>query len=114
MIIGTAIVPGGPGPLPGAGGWSVAVQDFGLVLVPCAGRAVRVDDQGPAPAVDDDLVVERAEQHAVLRRSFPAVGFVPAVVDLAGPRGGGAAAGTVAVPGPQQHGVADPRRDRLR
>jgi hypothetical protein len=48
-----------PGLLPGAGGWPVAVQHFGLVLVPRARRPVGVDDQGPAPAVDDDLVVER-------------------------------------------------------
>ena len=46
--------PGGPGRLPGAGGWSVAVQGLGLVLVPGGGGAVGVDDQGPAPAVDDD------------------------------------------------------------
>src|SRR5690348_15677956 len=39
---------GQAGPLPGAGGWSVAVQDLGFVLVPRAGGAVGVDDQGPA------------------------------------------------------------------
>ena len=39
---------------------------LGLVLVPRRRRPVRVDDQGPAPAVDDDLVVEGAEQDAVL------------------------------------------------
>jgi len=49
-----------PGRLPGPVGWSVAVEHFGLVLVPRAGRPVRVDDQGPAPAVDDDLVVKPA------------------------------------------------------
>src|SRR3982074_966981 len=59
-------LPPGPGRLPGAGGGAVAVEDFGLVLVPRAGRPVRVHDQRPAPPVDDDLVVERAEQHAVL------------------------------------------------
>ena len=56
------------GPLPGAGGWSVAVQHLGLVLVPGRGGPVGVDDQGPAPAVDDDLVVEGAQQDAVLAR----------------------------------------------
>jgi len=49
-----------PGRLPGPGGGSVAVQDLRLVLVPRRGGAVRVDDQGPAPAVDGDLVVEGA------------------------------------------------------
>src|SRR5205807_7026488 len=48
----------GPGRLPGPGGWSVAVQGLGFVLVPRGGRPVGVQDQGPAPAVDDDLVVE--------------------------------------------------------
>ena len=38
------------------------MEDLGLVLVPGGGRPVRVDDQGPAPAVDDDLVVERTKQ----------------------------------------------------
>ena len=33
-----------PGSLPGSGGWSVAVQDLSLVLVPRAGRPVRVHD----------------------------------------------------------------------
>jgi len=64
-----------PGRLPGSGGWSVAVQHLGLVLVPRAGRPVRVDDQGPAPAVDHDLVVEGAEQDAVLGRRRAAVGL---------------------------------------
>jgi len=49
-----------PGLLPGPGGWSVAVEDFGFVLVPGGGGAVGVDDKGPAPAVDGDLVMERA------------------------------------------------------
>jgi hypothetical protein len=44
----------------------VAVQHLGLVLVPGGGRPVRVDDQGPAPAVDGDLVVEGAKEYAVL------------------------------------------------
>jgi hypothetical protein len=56
-----------PGLLPGAGRGSVAVQDFGLVLVPRGGGPVGVDDEGPAPPVDHDLVVERAEQDAVRR-----------------------------------------------
>jgi hypothetical protein len=40
---------------------SVAVQDLRLVLVPGGGGAVGVQDQGPAPPVDDDLVVVRHE-----------------------------------------------------
>src|SRR5258705_3457630 len=92
------------GPLPGSGGRSVAVQHLGLVLVPRAGRAVRVDDQGPAPAVDHDLVVEGAEQDAVLGRGRAAVGLVPGVVDLAGAGGLGATSGPLAVP------VAQPER----
>src|SRR4029077_6339603 len=90
------------GPLPGAGGWSVAVQHLGLVLVPCAGRAVRVDDQGPAPAMNHDLVVERAEQDAVLGGGLAAVSLVFRMVHLAGAGGLGAAAGPLAVPVPQQ------------
>src|SRR6185437_4416751 len=102
-----------PGPLPGAGRWAVAVQHLGLVLVPRARGPVRVDDQGPAPPVNDDLVVERAQEYAVLDGGRAAVGLVRGVVDLAGPGGLGAAAGPLAVPVPQQHRVADPRRDRL-
>jgi len=75
---GTRVMPGWPysvvdcsghaGPLPGAGGGSVAVEHFGLVLVPRGGGAVGVDDQGPAPPVDDDLVVERARERSRERR----------------------------------------------
>ena len=101
------------GALTRPGGRSVAVQHFGLVLVPRGRRPVRVDDQGPAPAVDDDLVVERAQQHAVLDGGLAAVGLVLRVVHLAGAGGLGAAAGPLAVPVPQQDRVADPRRDRL-
>src|SRR6185312_469425 len=61
-----SMAPGMPGPLPGAGRGAVAVQDFGLVLVPRARRPVRVDDQGPAPPVNHDLMVERAQQDTVL------------------------------------------------
>ncbi len=48
------------GVLPGAGGWSVAVQDLGAVRVPRGGGAIRVQDQGPALLVDHDQVVVRA------------------------------------------------------
>src|SRR5258705_6805572 len=89
-------------PLPGAGGWSVAVQHLGLVLVPRARRPVRVDDQRPAPPVDDDLVVERTQQDTVRYGRLPAVGLVLGMVHLARPGGLGAAAGPLAVPVPQQ------------
>ena len=42
------------------------MQDLRLVLVPRGRGPVRVDDQGPAPAVDHDVVVEPAQQDAVL------------------------------------------------
>jgi hypothetical protein len=63
--------------------------------------------------VDDDLVVEGAEQDAVLDGGRAAVGLVLGVVHFAGAGGLGAAAGPLAVPVPQQDRVADPGRDRL-
>src|SRR6185369_4734432 len=66
----------GPGGRGCAGPWSCS----GFVLLPRGGGAVGVDDQGPAPAVDDDLVVEGAQQHAVLDGGGAAVGLVPGVV----------------------------------
>jgi hypothetical protein len=42
------------------------VQHLGLVVVPGGGGAVGVQDQGPAPAVDHNLVMEEAEQDAVV------------------------------------------------
>ena len=50
-----------PGCHPGRTGWAVAVEDLRLVGVPGGGGAVGVQDQGPAPPVDHDLVVEPAE-----------------------------------------------------
>ena len=91
-----------PGLLPGPGRWAVAVEHFGLVLVPRARHPVRVHDQRPAPPVNHDLMVERAKEHAVLYRGLPAVGLVFRVVDLAGPGGLGTPAGPLAVPVPQQ------------
>jgi DeoC/LacD family aldolase len=72
------------GRLPGPGGWSVAVQHLGLVLVPGGGGPVGVQHQGPALPVDRDLVMEGAQQHAVFGAGLAAVGFVPGVVHLAG------------------------------
>ena len=46
---------------PRPGRWAVAVQDLRFVGVPGGGGAVRVQDQGPAPPMDDNLVVEPAQ-----------------------------------------------------
>src|SRR5579859_2017574 len=87
------------------------MQDFGAVGVPGGGGAVGVQDQGPAPAVDHDLVVIAAEQDAVFEAGVAAVGFVLDVVDLA--RGGGlvAAARPAAALIAQDDRVADAGRD---
>jgi hypothetical protein len=63
---------------------SVAVQDFGLVLVPRGGGAIGVQDQGPALPVNHHLVVERAQQDAVLDARLAAVGLVLRMVHFAG------------------------------
>jgi hypothetical protein len=55
-----------------------------VVLVPGGGGAVGVQDDGPAPLVDDDLVVEEAGQGAVVDAGRAAVGPVPEVADLTG------------------------------
>jgi hypothetical protein len=102
---------GGPGVLPGAGGWAVAVEDLGTVRVPGGGRSVRVQDQSPAPAVNHHLVMIKAKQDAVFDAGGAAVGLVADVVDLAGAGRLGAAAGPPAVPVPQGDGVPDRGRD---
>ena len=89
------------------------MQDLGLVLVPGGGGAVGVQDQGPAPAVDHDLVVEPAKKDAVLDGRGAAVRLVPGVVHLAAPGGLVAPPGPLAVPVPQDDRVADPRGDGL-
>ncbi len=81
-----------PGVLPGAGGRAVASQGLGAVLVPRGGGAVRVQDQGPAPLVDHDVVMEPAQKDAVPDAGLPAAGLVPDVVDLTRRRGLPAAA----------------------
>src|SRR5271165_3851826 len=102
-----------PWGLPRADRGAVAVQDLGLVRVPGGGGAVGVQDQGPAPPVDHDLVVEEAQEHAVFDAGLAAVSLVLDVVDLAG------AGGLVVPPGPlavlvaQDDRVADARGDRL-
>src|SRR5690349_20136649 len=63
--------------------------------------------------MDHHLVVEPAPQHAILDGRRAAVGLVPGVVHLAGLGGLVAPPGPLAVLVPQQHRVADPRRNRL-
>jgi CubicO group peptidase (beta-lactamase class C family) len=71
------------GGLPGPGWRAVASEHLGLVRVPRGGGAVGVQDQGPAPPVNNDLVVEETEQYTVLGAGLAAVLLVPDVVDLA-------------------------------
>src|SRR5579859_5009794 len=104
-------MPGGPGVLPGPGGRAVAVQHLGPVGAPCGGGAVGVQDEGPAPAVDNDQVVIRAQKNAFCDAGGAAVGLVADVVDLAGGGGLGAPAGPPAVLIAQGDGVADGGRD---
>jgi hypothetical protein len=59
------------------------MDDLGLVLVPGCGRAIRVQDHGPAPLVNDNLVVKETKQGAVFDAGRAAVLAVPQVVDLA-------------------------------
>src|SRR5690349_22492283 len=98
-----------PGALPGPGGWSVAAQDLGLVLVPGSGGAIRIDHEGPAALVDHDLVVVPAQEDAVSDAGLAAVGLVAGVVDLARSRGLLAAAGPFAVLAAEADRVADIR-----
>src|SRR5579871_972732 len=102
-----------PGRLPGAGGWSVAVQGFGAVGVPGGGGPIGIEDQGPAPAVNHDLMVEPAQQNAVFGTGGAAVRLVPDVVDFAGLGGLVAASGPPAPLVAQDDRVADSGRDRL-
>ena len=76
------------------------------------GGAVGVQDDLPAPAVDADIMMKLAQQHAVAGAGRAAVFLVPDVVHVA-PGGGAAAARPGAAPVPQQHGAADVRRDVL-
>ena len=71
------------GVLPGVGWRAVAVEDLGPVAVPGGGGPVGVQDQGPAPPVDDDLVVIAAQQDAVLGAGLAAIGLVLDVMDFA-------------------------------
>src|SRR5215475_5277145 len=81
------------------------MEDLPLGAV-CGGGAVGVQGQLPAPSVDADVVVELAQQHAVLDAGVAAVLLVPQVVHVA-IDGGPAAARPGAAPVAQQHRAAD-------
>ncbi|HMI25604.1 MAG TPA: hypothetical protein VK594_14040, partial [Streptosporangiaceae bacterium] len=66
---------------------SMAVQDLRLVLIPRGRRPVGVQDQGPAPPVNDHLVVECAQEHAVCGTGLAPVGLVLRMVQLTRRRG---------------------------
>ena len=72
------------GYLPGAGGWAVTVEGLGAVGVPGGGGPVGVQDQGPAPPVDHDLVMVGTQKDAVGEAGRTAVRQVLDVVHLAG------------------------------
>src|SRR4029450_9351919 len=102
--------PGGGSPRANRG--PVAVEDLGPVLVPRGRRPVAVQDQAPVPCVDDDQVMEPAQQDTVRGAGLAAVLLVLDVVDLAD-GGGLVTAGEPAVPVAQDDRVADPGRDGL-
>src|SRR5579863_6643617 len=89
------------------------MEDLGAVGVPGGGGAVGVQDELPAPAVDDHLMMVETEQNAVFDAGGAAVGLVPDVVDLAAGGGLGAPAGPPAVLVPQGDGVPDGGRDAV-
>ena len=74
----------GAGVLPGAGGRAVAAEDLGPVAVPRGGGAVGVADQGPALPVNHYLMVEEADQDAIIETSFASVPLVLEMMHLAG------------------------------
>jgi hypothetical protein len=76
------------------------------------GGAVGMQHEAPAVAVDADVVVELAQQHAVGDGGFPAVGLVGQVVHVA-PGGGPPAAGPGAAAVAELDGAADAGRDRV-
>src|ERR1700733_9032026 len=87
----------------------MAVQD--LALGPVSRRGpVGVQDEPPAAAVDADVVVELAQQHALAHGGFAAVGLVLQVVHVA-PGGGSPAPGPGAAAVAELDGAADAGRD---
>ena len=108
-VTGSGLPPSGS---PGAGRRAVAVQDFGAAGVPGGGGPAGIQDQGPAPPVDHNLMVKPAKQNTISNAGMTAVSLVPDVVDLARRRGLMTALGPPAPLIPQDHRVADPGRDR--
>ena len=94
------------------GGWPMAAEDL-AVGGASFGRAVGMEDQGPAEAVDADLVVVLAEQDQVRQAGLAAVGAVHDVVDLASRRGLVATAGPCTVPVAEDDQAAEVIRDAL-
>ena len=91
-------------------GWSVAVVRAPTVGAGGGGGAVGMQAQGPAPAVDDDQVVEGAQRHQVAQRGRATLRPWDQVVDLAHARRLVAAGeGAVRVAG--GGGAAQVRRD---
>ena len=89
------------------------MEDLGFVGVPRGGGPVGVQDERPAPPVDDNLVVEPAKLNTISSAGLAAVGLVLDVVDLACRAGLDAAASPPTVAVAQGDGVADPGRDGL-
>src|SRR5580700_1728009 len=87
----------------------MAVQDLAVGSVG-GGGAVGVQDEAPAAAVDADVVVELAQQHALAHGGFAAVFLVLQVVHVA-PGGGSPAPWPGAAAVPQLDGAADAGRD---
>src|SRR5580693_4021601 len=87
----------------------MAVQDLPVGPVG-GGGAVGVQHEAPAAAVDADVVVELAQQHALAHGGFAAVFLVLQVVHVA-PGGGSAAAGPGAAAVSEEDGAADAGRD---
>src|SRR5580693_7974264 len=102
------LVPGGW--LPGAGWGAVAADDLAVGALDLAG-AVRVDGQGPAEFVQDDVVVPPTVIFKVGQAGAPAVGAVDYVVGFAAGRGLIAAAGELARLIPQRDQAAQVYRD---
>src|SRR5580693_3105541 len=89
----------------------MAVQDLPVGSVG-GGGAVGVQDEPPAAAVDADVVVELAQQHALAHGGLAAVFLVLQVVHVA-PGGGPSAPRPGAAPIPQLDRAADAGRDRI-
>ena len=89
------------------------MQDLRLIAVPGGSGAVGVEHDGPAHLVNRHLMVERAEQDAVLDAGLAAVRLVGDMVHLAGRGGLVAAAGPPAMLVPQDDRAADRGRDVL-